>query len=61
MKVTEAWYYICKGKAPKWALIVIYMIFAPIGYALLPIAIIVSKCLIYRLKRKLNKEFEEEV
>lgn len=63
MRVTGAWYYILKCKAPVWVPTAIYIILTPIGLALVPAAIIVCKILSYRMDRRLNKyirEMEEE-
>ena len=50
MRCTSAWYFIFNGKAPKWV---------PFGIALLPVAIIASKCLVFWMTRKLDKELRE--
>ena len=59
MRCTSAWYFIFNGKAPKWVPTVIYVILAPFGIALLPVAIIASKCLVFWMTRKLDKELRE--
>ena len=55
MRVTTAWYFIFNGKTPKWVPTIIYIILAPFGIALLPVAIVVSKCMIYRFNQQLDK------
>ena len=59
MRVTGAWYYIFKCKAPVWAPTVMYIILAPLGLALVPAAIIVCKIWSYILDRRLNKYLKE--
>ena len=59
-KVTEAWFYIFDRRVPNWIPTVIYVLLAPIGLVLYPFAIIISKILLARWNRKLDKWLELE-
>lgn len=53
--VSEAMYYMTNGKAPKWLIVIYYIVMAPIGLLLTPI----GKVYMLFWQYKLNKIIRE--